>query len=399
MVDERPRGSDAGPRPTDGPAPPHGGPVAPAHRGLDGYELRRYEPGDERGIVALHNRVWNGDRPLAWFRWKYVDNPYVDAVPVCVATRDGEVVAAFGLVPFRMRAGAETGVGMLGGDLVVHPDHRRQGLFTALFGSAFRDDADRDHPITADADFFFSYSNPLSHPGMLKLGWTDVAPRVTHLRIQDPSSFLRDRLGRGLGTLLGPVARAANRARLGVRTTAPPTHADVNVTRRSELPVETFAALAATEYPDGVAPVYDEAFYEWHFAGVDWTCDDVYVARRDGDPIAAVVTRETQDARLEATTVSLVHTVPLAGEEREAGIAAILDRVLADHRDADFLRAWNPVYPERLLRERGFLADDRPPLSWVRGPDLRLVASSHTGEPFSTDTLARSGAALWSLDK
>jgi GNAT superfamily N-acetyltransferase len=398
MGDDRLRKA-ADPRPTGEPASPHDGPVAPQKRMLDSYECRTYEPGDDEGIVALHNRIWNGGRTLAWFRWKYVDNPYTDGVPVGVATHRGDIVAAFGLVPFRMRAGAETGIGMLGGDLVVDPDHRRRGLFTALLGSVFHDDADRDRSIAEGADFFFSYSNPLSHPGMLKLGWTDVAPRVTHLRIQDPSSFLRDRLGSGLGGALGPFANAANRARLRVRTTPTPTPADVTVTRRSEPPVETLAALAATEYPDGVAPVYDEAFYEWHFTGVDWTCDDVYVARRDGDPVAAVVTRETRDDRLDATTVSLVHTVPLAGERREAGIAATLDRILADHRDADFLRAWNPVFPERLLRERGFLADDRPPLSWARGPDLRLVASSHTGEPFSTEALARSGPALWSLDK
>lgn len=234
---------------------------------LSAYTLRAFEPGDEGAIVALHNRVWDGDRSVAWFRWKYVDTPYLDVVPVCVATHEAEIVAAFGLVPFRMRAAGETELGLLAGDLVVHPDQRRRGLFTSLFASLL----------------------------------------------------------------------------------------------------------------DG---------------GADWTRDETYVARRDGDPLAAVIVRETRDERLDATTVSLVHAVAHPGMAREAGIATILDRIVSDNRDADFLRAWNPVFPDHLLRERGFLSDDRPPLSWARGPDLRLVATSLSGGPFSNDALARSGPAL-----
>jgi len=381
----------------------------PRERDLSDYRVRAYEPGDEEAVVALHNRIWGGDRPLAWFHWKYVDTPYLDAVPVYLVTCGDELVGVFGLVPFRMQAGEEDGLGMLTGDLVVHPDHRGRGVFTELLGSLLDDGVvgtdETDVPaaqglsLVEEVDFLFAYANPLSYPGMMKLGWTDVSPRVSYHRIHDPSSFLRDRLGPGLARTAGPVVRTAARSWLRARTLGTSGPAGLTVAFHEDVPVDTLTTLAGRGVPTGVSPVYDEAFYEWRFAGVSWTQDGTYVARYGDEPLAAVMVRERRDERLDATTLSLIHTVPLAGREREAGIAVILDRIAAEHRDASFLRAWNPVFPDWLLRERGFLSDDRPPLSWIGGPDLRLVAHSLSGGPFSEAALRESGPALWSLDK
>ena len=381
----------------------------PWDRDPSDYQVRAYEPGDEEAVVALHNRVWGGDRSLTWFRWKYVDDPYLDTVPVYLVTNGAELVGLFGLVPFRMRAGEETGLGMLSGDLVVHPDHRGRRVFTGLLGSllddgvvgADEDDVPAEQGLSLDegVDFLFAYANPLSHPGMRKLGWTDVSPRISYHRIHDPSSFVRDRFGPEFARATGPLLRGVARSWLRARTLGTGGPAGLTVEFHEDVPVDTLTTLARRGVPAGVSPVYDEAFYEWRFAGVSWTQDGTYVARYGDEPLAAVMVRERHDERLDATTLSLIHTVPLAGREREAGIAAILDRIGAERRDVSFLRAWNPVFPDRLLRERGFLPDDRPPLSWIGGPDLRLIAHSLSGEPFSDTALRESGPALWSLDK
>jgi GNAT superfamily N-acetyltransferase len=375
--------------------------------GPDPYRLRAYRPGDDGAIVALHNRVWGGGRTGEWFRWKYVDAPYADEVPVYLVTRDDRVVGMVGLVPFRMRAGGETGLGLLAGDLVVAPEHRSRGLLRRLLGPVVgnapadvRDPSRRAGPSLVErADFAFAYANALSHPAMLKLGWSDADPRRTYHRVHDPSRFARDRLGPRVAGALSPVARAGARTWLRVRGRNRERPAGVAVEFHEGLPVETLTALADSPAPEGVHPVHDEAFYEWRFSGPTWSPDGAYVARRGGDPVAAVLVRGERDERLDATRVSLIHTVPLAGREREAGLAAILDRVAADRRDATSLRAWNPVFPDRLLRERGFRADDRPPLSWLGDPDLRLIVYSGSTGPFAAPALAESGNYLWSLDK
>ena len=373
----------------------------------DAYRLRAYQSGDDEAVVALHNRVWDGDRTVAWFRWKYVDGPYRDEVPVYLVTRDERVVGMIGFVPFRMRAGGETGLGLLGGDLVVAPEHRSRGLFRRFLGPVVgevpADGGDGPHrsapSLPGQADFAFAYANSLSHPGMLTLGWTDAGPRRTYHRVQDPSRFVRDRLGPRVAGALAPVARVGARSWLRLRERGRQRPTDVSVAFHDDPPVETLAALAAEHPPETVHPVHDETFYEWRFSGPTWSPDGAYVAHRDGEPIAAVLVREERDERLDATRVSLIHTVPLAGREREPGLAAILDRVAADRRDATSLRAWNPVFPDRLLRERGFLPDDRPPLSWTGDPDLRLVVYSRSRPPFDESALRASGDTLWSLDK
>lgn len=369
----------------------------------DAYRLRPYRTGDDEALVALHNRVWGGDRPVSWFRWKYVDPSCVDDVPVYVVTHDDGIVGMFGLVPFRMRAGGQTGLGLLAGDLVVAPEHRSRGLFSRLLGPAIGGDGPAPDAgglsVVDTAEFVFAYANALSHPGMLELGWTDAGPRRTYHRVQDPSRFVRDRTGPALARVLGPLARAGARSWLRLRGRARERPSGVTVRFHEELPVETLVALADDHRPSGVHPVHDREFYEWRFSGPTWSPDGAYVARRGGDPVAAVLVREERDERLDATRVSLLHTVPLAGRERGAGVAAVLDRLAADRRDATSLRAWNPVYPDRLLRERGFLPDDRPPLSWTGDPDLRLVVHAEPDGPFAASALAESAEMLWSLDK
>jgi len=379
----------------------------------DEYAVRRYHEGDANAIVALHNDVWGGDRSVAWFRWKYLDNPAADEVTVSVVTHDGELVGIAGLVPVRMRVDGEEGLGALAGDLVVHPDHRRRGVFTRLFGSLFGrsvDDVtvasdqaiDTDGPgfipDLPDVDFLFAYATPQSHSGIRQLGWTDLEPRRRFVRVHDPTSFLRDRLGARAARVLGPLARAGARAWLAWRDSPETVPADVTVSVSDSVPVGELDELAGRGDPAGISPVYDREFYEWRYAAAPWTHDGTYLARRDGDLLAGVIVRKTSIDRLDATTVSLVHTVPLAGERRIAGIRAIVDRILTDHAEASFLRAWNPVFPEDLLRERGFRCDDRPPLSWTSGPDLQLVARTVSGAPFSTEALRASAPALWSLD-
>ena len=152
--------------------------IEPIGTDAGGYTYRPYEPGDEEAIVDLHNAVWDGGRTLAWFRWKYVETPAVEHVPVFVAEHEGEIVGALGLAAYRMWGDGEVGLGVLGSDLVVAESHRRRGIFTSLY----RDGTGRYRrgagvPDAECPDFFFGYANPSSHPGMRKLGTVDVEPR------------------------------------------------------------------------------------------------------------------------------------------------------------------------------------------------------------------------------
>lgn len=61
-----------------------------------------------------------------------------------VAEKDGDMVGAEPLLPFRLRVGPRTLDGYQPVDWIVHPDHRRQGFFSRMteFFLEQYDDAD-----------------------------------------------------------------------------------------------------------------------------------------------------------------------------------------------------------------------------------------------------------------
>lgn len=373
--------------------------IEPIGEDENGYGYRPYEPGDEQSIVDLHNEVWDGGRTREWFHWKYVDSPAVEHVPVFVATHRDEIVGALGFAAYRMWSASGMGLGVLGSDLVVAESHRRRGIFSSLYRDAVaRYTTGTGVPDAECPDFVFGYANPSSHPGMLKLGADDIEPRHSYYRIRQPRYYLQDRFGSTAASVCGPVVDGV--ARLYLRGHDPASPPGVTVRRHTDVPAETLASLADSGRPGGVSPLADAQFYRWRFAGPRWRPDATYVASRDGHPIAATITRRTTETATGAETVSLIHTVPFGQTaDRESGIAAILERIAADSPNAAFLRAWNPVYPDRLLRERGFVSDQQPPLSWLTGPDLRLVTFELPDGRYSSGDLQASGPALWSLDK
>ncbi|MFB9804071.1 GNAT family N-acetyltransferase [Haladaptatus pallidirubidus] len=93
----------------------------------DGYVVRWYEERDLSGFLSLDRAVFGRNRSERWFRWKYVDNPYIDHVPVFVVEKDGEIVGTRPFLAFRMRTGSETVLALQPADTMVHPEHRRRG--------------------------------------------------------------------------------------------------------------------------------------------------------------------------------------------------------------------------------------------------------------------------------
>lgn len=96
------------------------------------YTVRPYEPGDEAGILATFNRVFEeieGEayrpRDLAEWRWLFPDNP--DGVRSFVAVKDddGTVLAQFAALPRATWLDGEVRTFIHGVDSFVHPEYRR----------------------------------------------------------------------------------------------------------------------------------------------------------------------------------------------------------------------------------------------------------------------------------
>lgn len=123
------------------------------------YTVRRYERGDCEGFKSLFEAVFDEPFTEAAFEWKFEHNPHVSEIPIMVAESGGEVVGARAFLGHRIRANDRTVLALQGTDAMVHPDHRRQGIYGRLVEYTSEFYADREETIR------FTFPNGCPSPG------------------------------------------------------------------------------------------------------------------------------------------------------------------------------------------------------------------------------------------
>ncbi|KTG11666.1 hypothetical protein AUR64_00295 [Haloprofundus marisrubri] len=343
------------------------------------YCVRGYETSDREGLLALDRTVWDRPRGREWFDWKYVENPYVDHVPIFVAERDGEIVGARPFLVLPIRGRQETGVAFQPADTMVHPDHRRRGLFTRMTTAALSYYADAG--VDDGPDFYFNFPNDMSRPGYEKLGWKAAGRRTTFYRVQDPSAFVGTRLnevGESFARLTTPVAKRYYRT----RDRAVRTNRQFVVHRHRAVPVDRLAELYERSVPDQLHAARDAQFYRWRLASPLWE-RLTYVVEGDDGPLAALVarTRTTKDGADGITITQFAELTPLVGDnEWLAGVSRLFEAALEEHADSDVVATSGSGLPRDFLAERGFLADDERPLSLLTRSRATVVARPTTDD-------------------
>ena len=332
----------------------------------DRYDVRRFESADLDGLRALDRAVWDRDRSAAWFRWKYVENPYVDHVPIFVVERDGEIVGARPFLAFRLRVGSDAVLALQPADTMVHPDHRRQGLFTRMTSRAIEFYEPRAPRL------FFNFPNEAALGGYRSLGWRAVGPRRAHYRVQNPATFVEShvdgRAGDVLGALATPVAQQYYRVR---RRRFDPADS-ITVERRDGADGALLASLYERDPPPELHAHRDREFYDWYLSSPAWTYA-TFVAHRHGSIVAALLARtRTTDDGIRVT--QLADVAPLHGDENwTSAVAALVASAVDDAADVDLIAAIASAIPSEILTTHGLSAGTDLPLRRLRGEPSTFV--------------------------
>jgi len=220
-----------------------------------GYEIARYRPEHFEGVLTVLAGLWPWERELAasFFRWRHVENPYVDAPLGIVALHAGQVVGFRGYFALAYSPGAGHAdiVVLHPCDTVVDPAHRNQGLSVMMGRSASEFDPTRYRLLMNLS------SSGNSRPGYLALGFVPLTNRVQlHRHGLNPFAWL-----------------AAARARRRPRAHWERAPARVRFGRFREILVANearpadMAAVMAAEPPDGPALRLrqDETFFSWRY--------------------------------------------------------------------------------------------------------------------------------------
>lgn len=330
------------------------------------YTIRAFERGDIEGFLRLDRQVWDRRRSPEWVRWKYVDNPVVDETPIIVAEADGEIVGVRPFLAFRLRLGGETVTAYQPADTMVHPDHRREGIFRRMTTHALSAYRDRGPAL------FFNFPNEYARPGYLDLGWRAVAPERTYYRVETPaaiptgSEVPQDVFGALRLFLKGYYAarRELSRGSEGL-----------TVREIDGAAVDRLASLHDCRRPRTIHADRTEAFLDWRLSSPVWTRRSYVVEPTDGgrNPIAALVARSrTTSSGFRLTQV--VDVAPLCGGARWQGaLQRGLRAVVSSHPSTDLFAVSDGAIPHRVLTAAGFLPDDSLPFSRFRSFDSMLV--------------------------
>jgi len=94
------------------------------------YEIRPFRKGDEEAILNLWQAAFNSTMSLPLFRWKYLENPYSQAMMLSISNSDG-VVAFYGGVPYLFHHEDRDTHAVQLMDIMTHPDHRKNKVFVS----------------------------------------------------------------------------------------------------------------------------------------------------------------------------------------------------------------------------------------------------------------------------
>lgn len=370
----------------------------PGATAADKYTIRPYESTDLDSFLRLDQQIWDRNRGPAWFRWKYAENPYTDHTPVFVAERDGEIVGARPFLAFRLQIGEESVVAYQPADTMVHPDHRRNGIFRRMTEQALSTYRD------SDPSLFFNFPNQYVRPGYLALGWRAVAPERTYYRVETPTAVrngegISQRLLGGLNPIVGGYYAARQRL-----STAP---TGLTVSQLDGAAFERLVGLHNRHTPRTIHAERTETFLRWRLASPTWERRTYLVKSSSAkgnnttstseavadNVIAGLVARSrTTNEGLRLTQV--VEVAPLGGGDQwRNAVDRGLRAVVSMHPETDLFAVSDGAIPHAVLTGVGFLPDDSVPLSWFTSYDSMLVVRPN-GDPADKSAWRFGGRAV-----
>ncbi|WP_336360123.1 GNAT family N-acetyltransferase [Haladaptatus sp. ZSTT2] len=334
----------------------------------DEYSIRWYDERDREAFLNLYNLAFSGCTP-EWFAWKYEQLPYADFVPIIVAEKDGEIGGFRPVLPLPIQVGNETVMALQLIDLMVHPDHRRQGLMTKMY-EWMRDECWDDYAAT------FTYANEPSRRGMMKMNderWThhDLGQFDKYERIHNFTAFTTDEHPPAL-QFGAKVANPVGTLKLRVQDMLKLTDNDIVVTRHDSVRTDILLEIHERVHTDQPHVRRDAEFYNWRFAEPD-TEFVMYSASRNGVREAAIVVgfEQTSEGPM---TANLTEILPLAGGfELGAAFSCLLSRITSEFDFVDHISATGNVIPHRILAAHGFARWNSYPLSKFIEPTSFLV--------------------------
>jgi len=170
-------------------------------------------------FLDLFRTTFGYDMSPELWEWKYVRNPFVvDDPEIVVALDRGKVVGARPFLVAEMWANDRKLKVAQPCDTMVHPEYRRQGLFSRMNELAIQFLGSKGYAL------FYNFPSPMARPGYLRQGWRLISSVENLFHVTNPRNVISCRLGSkflgiGLGFMyslfLGTRKRDVSQSKMG----------------------------------------------------------------------------------------------------------------------------------------------------------------------------------------
>lgn len=130
--------------------------------------VRRYQSGDESLILGTFRKVFQRDRSLEFWKWRFGENPFSSPV-LGLAQSENEIVAHYGTIPVPLNVAGGKVMAAQSVDTIVVEKFRKEGLFQKTADECYAEC--REKKIAA----VFGFPNAAAFPGRIKrLEWKRI---------------------------------------------------------------------------------------------------------------------------------------------------------------------------------------------------------------------------------
>ena len=306
-----------------------------------------------------------------YVHWQHSANP-AGLAQVGLAKENGShrIIGVLWLMPLKIQVGEEIVLGSQSMYALVHPDYRRQGIFTTLVD--YLDRYGQEHGY----QFTYGFPNPNSYPGFIRqLGWCDLGQARLFVRPLKADRLIERRLGNGLiQSTLAVGWRAIEHFQFRLRSLGQQAaQVAVEEADTNSPALDDFWERIHSKYP--VMVVRDTRFLDWRYTQVPGRRYYVLAARQENQIIATIVLRSTV---IQGIACGMVVDFLVESTERGRLAGEALLRHAAEQfqeEDLDLIGCLLLPHAEEveLLRRQGFFLCPR----WLQPRPFPVILLTH----------------------